>query len=285
MSRENSRPNTTKFPLSSSNQYINYTSVSCLVTPKHKYNKYIPLSKYSSRELHKYSQISRESLRITKPHDENLIERSLLVSKKHRESKHISSISSIPSPLPLINTKEKFIQSNDIGTRSKRMLAIDSILIPRYKTILEQSVNFLTKLHESSEVTPRSRAQPRRESNKFLDEEVVGTSFLKEESPILNPIQSVSISTKHKLKAKQFHYDLIKIQPFESTPQPRSRSMPKKLNKHKESASTETQTDLSSDSSWLDLNKSINYSISEGESAEEESPTVRYKSRYHKFKY
>ena len=287
MSRENSRPSTTKFPISTSNQYINYTSVSCLVTPKHKYIKYIPLSKYSSRELPKSSHISRENLRITKPHDENLIERSLLVSKKHRESKlsssrsHITSPSDI-SPLPLINTKEKFSQLYDIGTRySKRMLPIDNILIPKYKTILEQSDNFLTKLYESSEVLPRSRAQPRREYNKFIDEEVGGRSFLREESPILNPIKSISISTKHKRKAKQFNYDLITIQPFESTPQPRSSSVPKKL---KEAAHTETQTDLSSESEWLDLNKSINYSISEGESAEEESPTVRYKSRYHMFK-
>lgn len=287
MSRENSRPSTTKFRISTSNQYINYTSVSCLVTPKHKYIKYIPLSKYSSRELPRSSNISRENLPIPKPHDENLIERSLIVSRKHRESKlsgsrsHITSPSDI-SPLPLINTKDRYSQLCDISTRySKRMLPIDNILIPKYKTILEQSDNFLTKLYQGSEVLPKSRAQSRRENNKFIDEEVVGRSFLRDESPSLNPIKSISITTKHKRKPKQFNYDLITIQPFESTPHARSSSVPKKF---KEAASTETQTDLDSDSELFDVNKSINYSISEGESAEEESPTVRYKSRYHMFK-
>jgi hypothetical protein len=258
-----------------------------LVTPNHKYIKYIPLSKYSSRELTRYSHLSRENLPIPSPQDENLIERSLIVSKKHRESRlsssrsHITSPSDI-SPLPLINAKEKYSQLCDISTRyCKRMLPIDNILIPKYKTILEQSDNFLTKLYESSEVLPKSRAQPRREYNKYLDEETAGRSFLREESPILNPIKSISITTKHKRKPKHFNYDLITIQPFESTPQPRCSSVPKKF---KEAAHTETQTDLDSESEWLDVNKSINYSISEGESAEEESPTVRYKSRYHLFK-
>lgn len=93
--------------------------------------KYIHLSKQPSQKLHKTHVLGGDNLSYSfKPNDEYLLERSFIV-KKPQESRY----------LPQINLKnEGFHQLSDIKQMyNKRMLPIDNILLPRYKTELEQS--------------------------------------------------------------------------------------------------------------------------------------------------